>query len=69
MLLDRLGGWIGDATRQGKVLMQLTAGASDYSAEIEALTLIGAAAPLYQKISSKLRALYRAEGHTGHSGD
>ena len=32
-----------------------------YSASLESLSLIGAAAPIYQQIASKLRAVYRAE--------
>jgi FHA domain-containing protein len=61
MLLDRLGGWVGQASRQDHVELQLESGGSSYKADIESLTLIGAAAPVYQKIASMLRAFYRAE--------
>lgn len=60
-LLDRLGGWLDDATRRNQVAMELQSGGSAYQAEIESLALIGEVAPLYQLIASKLRALYRAE--------
>lgn len=61
MLLNRLGGWLRDAARQDSVVMQLEAGRSNYTAEVESLALIGAAASIYQQITSMLRSLFRAE--------
>lgn len=61
MLLDRLGDWLRVAANRDAVEMSLTAGGAEYGATVESLALIGAAAPLYQQIASKLRALYRAE--------
>ncbi len=60
-LLNRLGGWLTQASRQENVDMELDFGDTNYRASIESLTLIGAAAPVYEQIASKLRALYRAE--------
>jgi hypothetical protein len=61
MLLDRLVGWIGQASSQERVEMHIESSGRGYSAVIESLALIGAAAPVYQQITSTLRALYRAE--------
>ena len=61
MLLDRLAGWLSDACSSQIVKLELEHGNLSHVAEIESLELIGAAAPIYQRIASKLRALYRAE--------
>ncbi|MDE0754035.1 MAG: FHA domain-containing protein [Woeseiaceae bacterium] len=61
MLLTHLSAWIDSASRHGKVEMEMQSGEITYRAEIEALALIGAAAPAYQQIASRLRALFRAE--------
>lgn len=61
MLLNRLGGWLRDASSQDHVSMELDSGGTSYAAEIESLALIGAAAPVYQQIARMLRSLYRAE--------
>ncbi|MFQ5547024.1 MAG: FHA domain-containing protein [Woeseia sp.] len=61
MLLDRLGGWLARACSSDSVSLELAFGNLSHEAEIESLELIGAAAPIYQGIASKLRALYRAE--------
>jgi hypothetical protein len=61
MLLNRLGGWLREASRQDSVKMELDSGHTTYSAEIESLVLVGAAAPVYQQIASALRSLFRAE--------
>lgn len=61
VLLNRLAGWVGEASRQDRVKLQLESGGTTYQATIESLALIGAAAPIYQQITSTLRALYRAE--------
>ncbi len=61
MLLDRLGGWLAEASRSDSVLMEIEAGGTTYSAEIDSLALIGAAAPVYQQLATILRTLFRAE--------
>lgn len=61
MLLDRLGGWLAEATRRDRVSMQVESGSHTYEAEVESLALIGAAAPVYQQIAMRLRSLFRAE--------
>lgn len=60
-LLNKLSAWIDTASRDGKVVMEMQSGESTYRAEVETLTLIGAAATVYQQIASRLRALFRAE--------
>ncbi len=61
MLLNRLGGWLVAACSSESVKLDLEYGNLSHVAEIESLELIGAAAPIYQSIVSKLRALYRAD--------
>lgn len=61
MLLDQMGGWLRQACQADSVAMQVTAGGTTYHADAESLSLVGAAAPVYQQIASKLRALFRAE--------
>ena len=61
MLLNRLGGWIKEASRQDQVEMEMESGGITYQASIESLALTGSAAPIYQQIANKLRALFRAE--------
>jgi len=61
MLLDRLGGWLREASARDQVTMQIEAGGSSYTANVESLLLVNAAAPVYQQIAIMLRSLYRAE--------
>lgn len=61
MLLNRLGGWLKEASRQEQVEMEMESAGITYQAGIESLALIGSAAPIYQQIANKLRALFRAE--------
>ena len=61
MLLDRLGGWLAEASRHDQVRMSIQAGQTEYSADIESLALVGAAAPVYQQIATMLRSMFRAE--------
>jgi hypothetical protein len=61
VLLNRLGDWLATACSNEAVKLELEHGNLMHAAEIESLELIGAAAPIYQNIASKLRALYRAE--------
>lgn len=61
MLLNRLGGWLSAVSARDSVTLELEYRGANYTAEIEALAIIAAAAPVYELIASKLRALYRAE--------
>jgi len=61
MLVNRLGGWLTEASRSDHVAMELEYSGTTYNASLESLSLIGAAAPFYQEIASKLRAIFRAE--------
>ena len=61
MLLDRLAGWLADALHRDVVTMQVESGGTTYESEIESLALIGAAAPIFQQIATRLRSLFRAE--------
>jgi len=61
MLVDRLGGWLTEASRSDHFEMALEFSGTTYNASLESLSLIGAAAPFYQEIASKLRAIFRAE--------
>jgi len=60
VLYNNIAGWLADAARADRVVLELAHGGMTHQAEIESLALIGAAAPWYQHIASKLRALYRA---------
>lgn len=61
MLLNNLPAWLTQAAHGDRVQLELQYGGISHRAEVESLALIGAAAPIYQPIASKLRALYRAE--------
>ena len=61
MLQNRLGDWLAAACSSKTVKLELEYGNLSHQAEIESLELIGAAAPIYQSIAAKLRAMYRAE--------
>jgi hypothetical protein len=61
MLLNNLPRWLSQAAQQDRVQLELRYGGIAHAAELESLALVGAAAPIYQPIASKLRALYRAE--------
>ena len=61
LLLDRLTGWLTAASSSDKVALDVEYMGISHSAEIESLHLISAAAPVYQRIASQLRAIYRAE--------
>jgi len=60
ILLDRLGGWLARAGRSQAVDLEIEYAGIPHRAEIESLGLIAAAAPYYQQVTSRLRALYRA---------
>jgi hypothetical protein len=61
MLLNNLAGWLAQAAHLDRVELTLHYGGISHRAEVESLALIGAAAPIYQPVASKLRSLYRAE--------
>lgn len=60
MLYNKIAGWLAEAARAESIVLALTHRGMSHEAEVESLALIGAAAPWYQQIASKLRALYRA---------
>jgi hypothetical protein len=60
MLLNNLPTWLAQAAHRERVGLELSHGGISHQAEVESLVLIGAAAPIYQPIANKLRALYRA---------
>ena len=61
MLLDHLPDWLARASSSKVLALQLEHGGITHKAELESLHLISAAAPVYQRIVSNLRALYRAD--------
>ncbi len=61
LLLDRLGEWLADASANDKLALEIEYRGIAHSAELESLDLISAAGPVYQRIASQLRAIYRAE--------
>ncbi len=61
ILLNKLGKWLALASTEDVVELELEFDGIKHRAEIESLSLIAAAAPFYQVIVSKLRALYRAD--------
>ena len=60
-LLNNLGGWLAEASRADSVSMEIESGGQRYTAEVDSLALISAAAPVYQQIASMLRSFFRAE--------
>lgn len=61
LLLNRLGGWLLEASTREQVELHIEYGGRNYNASMDSLRLVDAAAPVYQLIASKLRALFRAE--------
>jgi hypothetical protein len=61
LLLNRLGGWLTQAAGQEQVELKIDYGGASYSAVVETLALTAQAAPVYQQVASRLRALFRAE--------
>lgn len=61
VLQDRLTGWLKTATANSTVGMKIDYRGVAHEAEVEVLQLLSAAAPVYQRIASRLRALYRAD--------
>ncbi|MDH4049109.1 MAG: FHA domain-containing protein [Gammaproteobacteria bacterium] len=61
LLLNRLGGWLTQAAGHEQVELEIEYGGATYRAVIESLSLVAQAAPVYQQLASKLRALFRAD--------
>ena len=61
MLLNQIPGWLAEASGGGTIALQLEYSGITHRAELESLQLIATAAPVYQRIVSQLRALYRAD--------
>ena len=61
MLQDNLRNWLETASAQESVALQIEYRGIKHDAEIESLELVAAAAPIYHRIVSNVRALYRAE--------
>lgn len=60
-LQDRLPDWLAAASSGGKVALDVEYRGVAHHAELEALEIVAAAAPVYHRIVSSLRALYRAD--------
>jgi FHA domain len=58
---DHLADWIAAASSGDVVAMQINYRGITHAAELESLALVAAAAPVYQRIVSRLRTLYRAD--------
>jgi hypothetical protein len=61
MLMNSMDGWLTDAARSDRVRLEIDTANGSYEATIESLAFIGAAASVYQQITSNLRALFRAD--------
>lgn len=61
LLHDRLSDWLPAASSSDKVTLDVEYRGISHSAELESLHLISAAAPVYQRIASQLRAIFRAD--------
>ncbi len=61
ILQDRLPGWLADAAAGDSVRLDIEYRGIRHAAEMESLDVIAAAAPVYQRIVSQVRALYRAD--------
>lgn len=61
MLINKMDAWLSEAARSDRVHMEIETANGSYEATVESLAFIGAAASVYQKITSKLRALFRAD--------
>jgi hypothetical protein len=61
MLQDRLKDWLITASAGESVRMEIEYRGISHAAEMESLELVATAAPVYHRIVSNLRALYRAD--------
>lgn len=60
-MLNHLPAWLEVAARQDRFSIGIDAGAASYTAEIDSLDLVAAAAPVYQSLAGKLIAMCRAD--------
>ena len=60
ILQDSLAAWIATAAASDKVAVKIEYRGITHEAELESLEFVAAAAPIYHRIVSNLRALYRA---------
>ena len=58
-LQDNMQDWLAVAAARDTVTMEINYRGINHGAELESLELIAAAAPVYHRIVSSLRALYR----------
>jgi hypothetical protein len=61
VLLDKLPDWLATAASGKNVSLEVQYRGISHQAELESLELIATAAPIYHRIVSSLRALYRAD--------
>ena len=61
LLINKMDGWLSDAARNDRVHLEIDAANGSYEANVESLAFIGAAAAVYQQITSNLRAMFRAD--------
>ena len=61
VLQNELAGWTAAASAATAVTMEIAYRGVVHRAEVDSLALVAAAAPVYQRIVSNLRALYRAD--------
>ena len=61
LLQDRLTGWLAQAASGDTVELEVEYRNITHKAEIESISLMSAAAPVYQRSVGQLRAVYRAE--------
>jgi hypothetical protein len=61
MLQDRLKNWLIEASAGERVRMEIDYRGISHAAEMDSLELVATAAPVYHRIVSHLRALYRAD--------
>jgi hypothetical protein len=61
MLQDKLHGWLASASASNNISLEIEYRGIRHQAELESLEFVAAAAPVYHRIVSNLRALYRAD--------
>lgn len=61
MLQDKLHGWLAAASASKNISLEIDYRGIKHQAELESLEFIATAAPIYHRIVSNLRALYRAD--------
>jgi hypothetical protein len=61
LLLGRLSEWLAGVSGNDRLTLEIEYRGIAHSAELESLDLISAAGPVYQRIASQLRAIYRAD--------